>query len=349
MKKKTAISLILTVFIPIAVFAQESSIRPYKLWDKIAFCAFSSYHPLEYTQSDNNWEILLTLRTPMSTKQLDSLGVKYTDSQLMFLNIGGLIENKNNQWHTTMPIYEKPQTIAIRKQSKEIAQLLYAETKEDWDTFMEVLAKRDWNDHAFSFAFSFILDGKIWGNGLLPDHKDLTINPTWDGTCWALYNKRPNSSCGTNTYYEKFCQTWTDELSYWMGSKTITKFLKAYEEKGKIEDKELIDTVVKWGLTDKEGNIIIPIIDENSNDDLIQIRNIIMQKLAKGVKRFSPAFASDYQLDSEKLAQVILYHEIMWDILDILLEKKVFEKPEILKGNLDAKKADFKNIVYILK
>ncbi len=315
----------------------------------MAFCAVSSYHPLEYMQSDNNWELLLTLRAPLTTKQLDSMSIKYTDSQLMFLNIGGLVENKGEKWHTVIPIFEESQTMEIRKQSEEIAQTLYAETKNDWKTFTEILAKRNLGNHAFSFAFSYILDGKIWGNGLLPDHNELTVNPTWNGACWVLYDKRVNSNCGTNTYYDIFCQTWTDELSYWLGSKTITKFIGEYKEKGKIEDIELIRTAVEWGLTDDAGNITIPIIDESSNDDLIQIRNVIMQKMAKGVKQYSTAFSSDYRLNDEKLAEVILYHEVMWDLLDILIEKNAFTKPDILKGSPNAKKTDFKDIVYILK
>ena len=349
MKRKHLLATILFSFIQVIVWGQQSNFRSYKSWDKMAFCSYSTYHPFEYSQSDNNWELLLTLRTPLTAKQLDSLQIKYTDSQLMFLNIGGLIENKDDKWHTTIPIFEESQTVAIRKQSREIAETLYAETKQDWKTFLKILAKRNQGDHAFSFAFSYSPDGKIWKNGLLPGYKDLSVNPTWDGACWFMYDKRPNSSCGTNTYYGIFCQTWTDELSYWLGPKTIAKFINEYKENGKIEDKEFIKAAAQWGLTDESGNITIPIIDESSNDDLVQIRDVIIQKLAKGIKQYAASFSSEYQLGNEKMAQVILYHEVMWDMLDILIEKKTLAKPKILMGDSNVKSSDFKHIVYILK
>ncbi len=39
----------------------------------------------------------------------------------------------------------------------------------------------------------------------------------------------------------------------------------------------------------------------------------------------------------------------MWDMMDILVSKKIITQPSILKGSTDAHKKDFGQITYILE
>ena len=64
-----------------------------------------------------------------------------------------------------------------------------------------------------------------------------------------------------------------------------------------------------------------------------------------GVKRYS----ASWKLANENLAKVVLYHEVMWDMLDVLVGEKIITQPDILKGGPNAHKKDFGQIVYIVE
>lgn len=109
----------------------------------------------------------------------------------------------------------------------------------------------------------------------------------------------------------------------------------------------MLDKSVEWGLADKKGYLLIPIIKEDSQDALVRVSDEIVFKLAAFVSRHSSEFMRAYQLSNENLSKVILYHEMMWDMMDILVERGILTEPDILKGSPRAQKADFGQIVYI--
>ena len=331
-----------------SVFGQSSeTIRPYKDWETIAYCSYDSYHPSQYAKIDNNWELLYTLRTPMSIKELKTAGVPFTYSQIILLHIGGLIESKNNVLHTVMPIFNEEQTKSIRTLSRSMAQTAFKETESDWFVFVKELKKRNLEMNAYSLVFSYVLDGKIWGK-TLPAHDSVATHATWNGAFWALYDKRPHSFCGTNSFNE-FHQTWSDSLEYWLDMKTIVQFTDEYIQNKKIVNKNLLDKCMEWGLADKNGYPLIPIIKEGSQDILVKVSDEIVSKLAACVNRHSSEFMKVYQLNNENMAKVILYHEMMWDMMDILVERRIITEPDILSGSPRAQKSDFGQIVYIME
>lgn len=244
-----------------------------------------------------------------------------------------------------MPIFSEDQTKSIRTLSRSIAQTAYKKTENDWSAFMTELKKRKLGKNAYSLVFSYVLDGKIWGKAL-PAHDSVATHATWDGAFWALYDKRPHSFCGTNSF-NAFHQTWSDSLEYWLDTKTIIQFIDEYTQNKKIVSKDLLDKSIEWGLTNKRGNPLIPIIKEDSQDTLVKVSDEIVSKLAACVSLHSSEFMKAYQLNNENLAKVILYHEIMWDMMDILVERKIITEPDILTGRSQAQKSDFGQIVYI--
>lgn len=125
------------------------------------------------------------------------------------------------------------------------------------------------------------------------------------------------------------------------------RFTEEYAQNKKIVSKDLLDKSVEYGLADKKGHLIIPIIKEDSQDALVKICDELVVKLASCVNRHSYEFMKAYQLSNENLAKVILYHEIMWDMMDILVERKIITEPDILTGSPRAQKSDFGKIVYI--
>lgn len=110
----------------------QTEIRPYQEWDETAFVSVKTHQPANYVRPDNNWDILYTLRTPYTQAELNSMGIPCTKSQLMLLEIGGLIEKEGKKWHTVVPILDKGQTDGLRAYSKQVADKIYALAKPDF-------------------------------------------------------------------------------------------------------------------------------------------------------------------------------------------------------------------------
>ena len=72
----------------------QNTIKPLLEWDVTAFCSYNSYHPNNYLYADNNWEILCALRTEHLLSELQSMGVNYSQSQIMLLHVGGFLKYK---------------------------------------------------------------------------------------------------------------------------------------------------------------------------------------------------------------------------------------------------------------
>ena len=60
------------------------------------------------------------------------MGVKCSDSQLLLLEVGGLIDRTKGKWKCTIPILDEEQTTSLRNISKEIAKSMYSNTKSDF-------------------------------------------------------------------------------------------------------------------------------------------------------------------------------------------------------------------------
>lgn len=111
---KNVILLILSAF----VFqnAQSQFVRSFNKRAANPYVSYQVYHPDNYILADNNWQLLMIFRHVHSLQYLDSIGVKYTRSQLMLLHVGGLLEDVGkDKWKTTIPIFDSLQTIDIRR------------------------------------------------------------------------------------------------------------------------------------------------------------------------------------------------------------------------------------------
>ena len=148
-----------------------------------------------------------------------------------------------------------------------------------------------------------------------------------------MFNPREHAMVGTNGF-GPVNQTWTDELGYWMSSSKLISFAKeVVNTNGKrIENKDVIEAVSGWGLTDENGNILIPVMRVNSNNDIDKLCSSITTKLSDAVKTYCQSWSKSYNLSSEAVGQIIFYHEVMWDLLDIMESKGMISMPPILKG-----------------
>ena len=85
------------------------------------------------------------------------------------------------------------------------------------------------------------------------------------------------------------------------------------EKYGKINNQELVQQLLPYGVVDKDGNLTVPIIKKDNNP-LKEIVSVLTDKISAGLKESVAPIRSLYGIDSDNLTTVILYHEVMWDI-----------------------------------
>ena len=115
----------------------------------------------------------------------------------------------------------------------------------------------------------------------------------------------------------------------------------------RIVKQEFIDAVAGWGLTDENSNILIPVIYRNNNDKIDLLCRDITTDLSHAVKKHCISWGKAHNIASQQLSQVIFYHEVMWDLLDILESKGIISMPAILKGE-EVGKEHFGDICFIV-
>lgn len=337
----------LILFLCINISAQR---RDFSKWDHTAFCSYTRYHPHTYLKSDNNWDILQELCTPQTRQHLDSIGIKTTNSQMMLLRIEGFIEQEGNKWVSLIPILDSLQTVEARSFSLDVARNIYPNIKKHCSMLVDFLKEEKLSESIYTILFSYILDGEIWKH--FNSYEDLKTSATWAGECWALYTPRKFAS-GTNSY-NNFNVCWSEnqpeyvwkELNY---TTFINPFLKEYKLNGKIVSSDMCRKALALGLVEKDGSLRIPII--NSKDQNSKL-NVFSNKIIEPIVQYfnSTDIVGDFQkafgihIDKKKLACTMLYHEVMWDLIDLLLADNVIEYPNLW---INKDKKFINSIVYI--
>lgn len=333
---KNVIAFIITVAIAITAYSQQTSStdilgRPYKDFSTTAFCSYSSFHPSQYI-TDNNWDILCAFRTPGAVSKLDSLNIPYNKSQLRLLMVGDLMSFSNGILKTKMPIFDKLQTAEIRTESKAFADSIFPTIEPKIKKLISAFNAQGYSAQIYSLVFSYLLDGYIWADGKLPTLNQMESHGTWAGAYWAMYNKRLEERNGTNGY-GPLKVNWTDELGYWPSDKILIDFAHLIMEgKLPVVDVELKNKLLKWNLVDSEDQPTIPIIKSGNRDEIDVLCDEIASNISSVIKSHSALFASKYDIATQQEAQVIFYHEVMWDLLALLESNGLIEKPAILKG-----------------
>lgn len=321
--------------------------RPYELFDATAFCSYSNFHPSEYL-TDNNWDILCAFVQPGTVARLDSLGIPYTKSQIRLLEVGDLLSSNRGMYTTSINIFDKSETAVIREQSKEFARSIFPEIEPEIHQLISAFTQAGYAKQTYSLVFSYLLDSYIWDYDLLSPPISCKDHGTWSGIYWAMYEGRTHDKIGTNAY-GSVMQNWTDSLGYWLSSNKLISFaLEVEKTKGRrIENKDVIEAIAGWGLTDEEGNILIPVLHKNSNDAIDCLCRSIATKLSVAVKEYCRTWYTVHNISSEREGQIIFYHEVMWDLLNILESKGMIVMPEILKGEAVGKQ-HFGDICFIV-
>ena len=290
--------LLVSLFASVGMQAQttglEQTNRSMEEYDISAFCSYSSWHPSQYIL-DNSWEILRYFRTPATLHNLKSAGIDAHNSQIRLLRVGGLLScsmvNDSVLYHTVMPIFSEVQTNDIRHVSKAMADSVFAANKKDFNSLIKLFKKKGWKNQTYSLVFAALLDKYIWDDTRIKKQKDMTDHGTWSGVYWAMYSKRPEMKCGTNSY-GPVNYNWSDSLGYWISDSKMIRVandIKA-SQKPVITDSELAKDLSQWGICNADGSIIVPVIYRDSGDDVDNLCNKISDNLCGAVYGYADWF-----------------------------------------------------------
>jgi hypothetical protein len=307
-----------------------------KLKDYHMVCYCSGSTPHSIVKYDNNWEILLALKNGGKSKSdLDSLNIKYTDSQLRILRIYKIIQLVGNKYHLVTPVLDSIQTNGLKIKTKKLAELIMPEIVNEIDSLNAVLYSENLANNQFSILFSYVLDGLVWTKFEKLDiikPLELTIeNSPWTGTFWMLTPHR-ETKYGTNTYSDSIFEIGiTSGLDKLSNDKVLKVILKNYSEFGRITDQKLIESVKGYKILNAEGTLTIPVIDENYNNKIYRLSDLISGKICLQLTR-NPVFKEiigDLKIVDPEQATIIVYHEVMWDLLSLMIKNKIVTEPKI--------------------
>lgn len=340
------------------LYSQNSFKESIKDYDDICFCSVGLEHPKKILNMDNNLEILFGLKNGRTLKELDQLGIKFNQSQISLLEASGLIKAKDSLFIATVPILSKDETIALRTQTKDIAGGIIPRLQKEYEALIQTLKIKGLQSNSYSLFFAFVLDGIVWDileqNGVIKETKITKEKPFWDGVMWMIEPKR-EFSCGTNSLSSgnlSISVNWSDNSGVSVSNyKMLRKMLNDYKENGRVTNPEVFKTFEGNELFDKKGNLQIPIIKADSTDVIYSqsksIANVIVQYLNNNID-YSKVLAKYPNIEKGQ-AITILYHEIMWDILDIMESTGQIKKPIAFGKPNEAKPKGLKDLIFIVE
>lgn len=327
--KHFIITVLAVIAASVSVYSQpKGGLRPYSEWEATQFVALTGHQPSDYVTTDNNWEIVYALRNPMTASELRNSGITCSDSQLMLLEVGGIIERHGGKWQTVIPILDQQQTKELRNFAREVAADIYKDCKTDFKRFAETADSMGYGRNVLSLTFSYLLDGRMWTKLFLFD--DFGKKTTWSGCYWVLYEPRQSAAYGTNGYGEQdLCLTYLDSRIA-PGVKTMEHLADEIRQNGKVCDAELAKKLAAYGLVDTQGNAIFPIIRQKE-DSFHQTTERLVNAISTGLKGRCGDMSSRFGFREADVAVVALYHEVMWELMDALQEDGIVTVPGVFK------------------
>ena len=350
--KKKLIVIVIFAFISNSIFSQTKM----KDYDDNCYCGHSGTHPFLIINKGNNWDILVALKEWKSLDDLSKLGIKYTQKQIDVLQAMNFIDKHGEKYKTLITIINAKEANEIRATTKEIARKIVPIIQSDFSFFSKSLKVQGYENNIYSVFFSYIMDNFVWdrfdAKKIIPN-QDLSVEkPIWNGVIWFIYPKR-KFSCGTNSSSEENISAavnWSDTSKL-----SLTKIvdyeamLKDLKKNNKITDTINIRKLKQYDICDINGNLKVPFLKKDSTNNFYICCNKIADKIFNYLITevdFS-SIEKKYNIQSKGDAIVILYHDIMWDILDIMEENGQIKKPIAFSHPDKAKPSDLKDIFII--
>ena len=315
-------------------------------WDGSAYCSYKKYNPRDILEEGNNFEIVLSLLRPQSYEDLNAAGVSCDIKQLKTLKRDGFIKrNPDGTWESAIVIFDEAQTSALRSFSKSLSGTIYSSIKEDFFSFVNMLKENGWEDNAYSICFSYILDDKMWNHIIAPS--EMESHHSWKGCVWYLYGKRDGIVPGTNQI-GAFSQTWEESIQSRIDYTLLIDVANSLSFKGNpTVSGDVRGRAENAGLCDSEGKPLFPVIHEKEQKDLVSLADAIGKGIADEMKLHINECNLLSSIKGKGVAEVILSHELIWDIIEQLEADGIIRCPTFLQPSAGEVPVDMSKLVYI--
>jgi hypothetical protein len=346
--------IILTI-VAILIFTGSYSQKVLKDYEESYYVTFSGTHPGQVIHKGNNWDILVAFKNGGKLEKLNELKIEYSQKQIDILCALNFLDKKDDTYRTLVTILNETDTKEIRTFTKEIAVNISNLIKNDFLKLENELKQKGFENNTYTILFSYIMDNIVWDlfeqNNILPE-KDITVEkPIWDGTIWFNYPKR-KFQCGTNSRQIDnlvFATNWTEDSELSLKDLDKKSTLNELINNSKISDNDLIKLLKPYGVCDDKGNILIPYLGQESSLDIIKHSESIAETIYKYLVNnvdFTELNAK-FNIQSKGDAIIIVYHDIMWDIMDIFENDGLIKKPIAFSNPGKAVASDLKDLLII--
>lgn len=338
---------------------RENALKKYEI---IQYATVSGYGPQNIILFDNNGDILLASKAGTTEASLRSHGIAYTQSQLVLLESWRLLSKDNDSLKSIVPILDSAETGTLRSYSKQIAAMVCDSTVALVRVLKQHLDEIKRSRNAYSIIFSYVVDGLVWR--YLETEKLLTPrsiggeNPFWAGEVWALYRPRV-FSCGTNTVSDQGISmnvNWSyasiPKMSPFVADfKNLSRLFDDYASSGRAVDTTARRVFSPFNLFNNRGEFTVPIITEVKSNKLYAVSLELSEAIVRILlTTLDVAFLrSGYNLRDAPQTLVIVYHEIMWDLMDAYESKGLLEKPVAFADPAHAVSSDISDLVFIVR
>jgi hypothetical protein len=349
-----------TILLGLTLLSKCLSQSSFDVQNTICYCKSAGFSVSNVLKVDSNHLIAKNLwNSPKTPEALGSSGISYSQSQLLLLQAFKMIRKEGDKFIGNIPFLDSTSTAFLRQDSKARAVAVFPYIEQDINQLVNYLNKSGYAKQAFSLLFSYVLDGKIWSEfekrKAIAPRQLTTEKPLWAGEFWSLHSQR-KLKCGTNTYDGKngveLSINWAypaiPKLSYFFRQWGSSKLLDNLNTSFFITDEKIRKELESMHIVDASGKISVPVVEESKTNFIYQQTMKIVDKLAEQLlKTTFNALQQKIQFNSLSQTIIISYHEIMWDLLGLLIGKGTVKIPSLFTDGTDYKPEDISEVIFL--
>lgn len=316
--------------------------------------------PGDILDLDNNGDILIACRGGCTRAGLEAAGVPALESQIHLLRSWSLLREIEGGLEPAIPVLDRTASEVLLRRADQVAARLAEEITAGVAELVAHLEADGRGQSAFAVVFSQVLDSGVWAYfdelELIRRRNISRGGAPWGGEVWAYVSDRelePHTSSMRRpgatvkvTWAEPLRPAVNDLLAGEHGLWTLfTEFL----ERGQPASAEVREKLTDYGVLGASGELDVVVIDLGLEDPLFALCDRLSTRVAETViaQVNRPAMVAELGLDSEAQALVVAYHEIMWRLLERLVESGAVVLPRAIGDPAASERADLAALVVL--
>ncbi len=308
---------------------------------------------------DNNGEILLACRNGCTLQSLEAVGVTALASQLELLSAWSLLVREGDGFRSGVPILDGENATYLDELAIRVSEQVAQAADEELAALLTTLNEQGWQGHAWSVVFSYVLDGMVWQFLDELDYIDsrlvLENGASWGGEIWAYSGpERPTTaSRGFRGVTIKVTSVESNQsfvASALSGPRSLAAML-AVGNGGGPEAAELVAHYQELGVLGPERELMVPVIDEQSRDEIFRLCEQLAGRVVDAVhtRLDRSALMNDFGFTSPSQALIVSYHSVMRRLMDLLVERGTLSLPAAIADYEGSERSDLGKLILLVR